>query len=228
MYCPLDRTPSAALRINFNKEDVRKGRVSCLPFARLVSCIAQPADFSIAANLPSLDRPKAIAYFQRAARQPTVTTAVEVSDPRSVGKGKKRARAYQDQAEIVKSSLASYHQATAASQREAICFNQQLSLEEPVLEPAAVKTDQILAPNIARIISNGQSRSCQLLESREIVFKQESDAIKQQRLEIMHAIQALTAELVMYPGMNHQLVAQVAQVPEPSEMDRSAFLQGRQ
>lgn len=231
-FCRLSDSLSSSNEILYDRTDVQEAKVFDLPSARLVSGVPQPADFLIARDLPSIEKHRAISFFRGSVHQPIQSASLGIADPGKIVDRSKRNKAYRNQAEEFQSTLGNYHRKSAQILQSAVGINDQIY--EQMHGPAAIPEElhHALDPlpefDLHRIISIRSGRACPLLDEVDVRFTQESDAVKQKRIRLIQAIQALTAELVLYPGMNSQLVSHVAQVPDPSLDEQAVFLRSQQ
>lgn len=230
VYCSLPASLFASRLISFTYKDIKEGLLFQLPPTRVVSGLPQPADFSVANNCSRPQQRKAISYLHNIVTQPTEAAAFSVTDPDDTASSGKRAKAYRDLSEAFKSSLRTFHIATAHGIWSSVQFNQQIqseqSMEEAEAAPSTSQSGTAADAYVARVIDTGSSRPYEALDGSDLRFRQESDSSKQRRLRLIHAVQALTAELVLYPGMTSQLVVQVARVSDPTPAEQAIFEKG--
>ena len=160
---------------------VQSGRIFKLPFARVVGCIPQPADFDICSRkLTGLRQRKALQYFSFAVNHPTVPVTFVNNDPEEEPNSAKRSKLHRDQADAFKEGQSQYCQTAAKGLQQAVLINGQIKQDREM-----ACTDGLLSDVVAR----HPFRPIEILEAGHMRFSDESPVVKSRRQMLIHALQ---------------------------------------
>ena len=128
------------------------------------------------------------------------------NDPEEEPNSAKRSKLHRDQADAFKEGQSQYCQTAAKGLQQAVLINGQIKQDREM-----ACTDGLLSDVVAR----HPFRPIEILEAGHMRFFDESPVVKSRRQMLIHALQAISSELVLFPGMNPQLVVHVATVDGP-------------